>query len=44
MMGREKWDAWRGGKFEFSALSREQDDDVYGRMRTETPLKDLITE
>ncbi len=42
MMGAEKYKAWWAGKFEFSALSVEHDDDVYGRMWTEAPLKDLI--
>ena len=34
--------AWQDGKFEFGALSRQVDDTVFGHMRTETPLKDLV--
>jgi len=43
-MGNTKYDAWKGGKFEFSALSSTHEDEVYGTMRGETPLKDLIGE
>ena len=39
-----KWQAWKDGKFEFSALSSTHDDPVYGQMRTETPLRDLLGE
>ena len=42
MMGPGKYQAWQEGKFEFSALSTQRPDEVYGQMRTETPLKDLI--
>lgn len=42
IMGEGKWEAWNDGKFDFSALSQEHADDVYGNMRSETPLKDLI--
>ncbi len=41
-MGDAKYDAWKDGKFEFSTLSKQHDDDVYGTMRGETPLKELI--
>lgn len=41
-MGANKWQAWNDGQFEFSALSTFYDDDVFGTMRTETPLKDLV--
>jgi len=41
-MGNGKWEAWNNGKFEFGALSREYENDVFGLMRGETPLKDLI--
>lgn len=44
MMGASKWQAFKDGKFSFGALSREGPDDVYGLMRTETPLKDLVPE
>jgi hypothetical protein len=42
MMGASKWEAWREGKFEFSALSANKTDRVYGEMRTEQSLKALI--
>ena len=42
MMGSGKYQAWQEGKFEFGALSTQRPDEVYGQMRTETPLKDLI--
>lgn len=38
----EKWQAWKDGKFSFDQLSKEVDDQVYGKMRVESPLKDLI--
>ena len=41
-MGRGKFDAWQAGKFEFSALSTQKPDDVYGQMRVEAVLKDLL--
>ena len=44
MMGNEKFEAWKSGKFEFGQLSSTHTDDVYGEMRGETPLKDLIGE
>ena len=44
MMGAGKYDAWKAGKFEFSQLSKETDNDVFGKMRGETPLKDLVKE
>jgi hypothetical protein len=44
MMGNDKFDAWKEGKFEFGNLSSTHTDDVYGEMRGETPLKDLIGE
>lgn len=44
MMGKDKFDAWKEGKFEFGQLSSTHTDDVYGEMRGETPLKDLIGE
>lgn len=42
MMGAGKFEAYNAGEFEFSQLSKEQENDVYGKMRTETPLKDLV--
>jgi SPP1 gp7 family putative phage head morphogenesis protein len=41
ILGVGKYDAWKAGKFELSQLSRETENDVYGLMRTVTPLKDL---
>jgi hypothetical protein len=42
-MGPGKHDAWKAGKFKFGDLSSLADPDpVYGRMRVETPLKDLL--
>jgi hypothetical protein len=43
-MGATKFEAWKEGKFEFGNLSSTHTDDVYGEMRGETPLKDLIGE
>lgn len=42
MMGTGKFEAWQKKQFSFEQLSREVENDVYGKMRTETPLKDLI--
>lgn len=44
MMGQGKFDAWKAGQFTFDKLSREVENDVYGAMRHETPLKDLVNE
>lgn len=41
-MGRARWEAWQAGRFEFSKLSRERADDVYGQMRSEASLKELV--
>lgn len=43
-MGGKKYQAWKDGKFDFSQLSHEQENDVYGMMRTEASLKQLIGE
>ena len=42
MMGPGKYEAWKDGKFDISQLSRQNPDDVYGHMRGEVPLKDLV--
>ena len=42
MMGQEKHGAWKDGKFEFSQLSAQGPNDVYGTMRTEASLVSLI--
>lgn len=44
IFGDSKFEAWKDGKFEFSALSTTHQDDVYGQMRSETPLQDLVKE
>ena len=44
MMGQGKFDAWKAGQFTFDKLSREVENDIYGLMRSETPLKDLVNE
>jgi hypothetical protein len=41
-MGDTKWQAWQDGKFEFSALSRDYENDVFGTMKGETSLRDLL--
>jgi hypothetical protein len=43
LMGREFFDAWKGGQFSFSDLATKREDAVYGQMTTATPLKDLIS-
>lgn len=42
MMGNGKHGAYKDGEFEFSQLSKQSENAVYGTMRTETPLIDLI--
>jgi hypothetical protein len=42
MMGQEKHAHYKAGDFEFDKLSKQVANDVYGMMRTEAPLKDLI--
>jgi hypothetical protein len=43
MMGKGKYEAWKGGKFGFSQLTTDSKPDrVYGVMKVETPLKDLL--
>jgi len=42
LMGDGRWDAWKGGKFDFADLSAVHDDDVYGQMRTEATLEALL--
>jgi SPP1 gp7 family putative phage head morphogenesis protein len=42
ILGKGKYEAWINNKFEFAQLTREYSDDVYGIMRGETPLKELI--
>lgn len=42
MMG-GKWDAWHDGKFDFGQLSTISHSDVFGDMRGEISLKDLLS-
>lgn len=44
LMGDGRYEAWKEDKFTLDALSRQHDDDVYGSMRTEASLKELIGE
>jgi len=41
MMGAGRFEAWKDGAFDFSALTQPYQDDVYGEMRREASLKDL---
>jgi len=42
ILGPGKYDAWKEGKFEFGQLAKHTDDVAFGKMWTETPLKDLV--
>jgi len=42
LMGDSKYEAYKADLFAFDALSNQQDHDIYGTMRTETSLKDLV--
>lgn len=42
MMGQGAFEAWSAGRFDLSQLSHQVEDDVYGVIRTVTPLKDLV--
>jgi hypothetical protein len=42
LMGPEKYIAWKGGAFDFSALAGKHNDSVYGDMTIETPLWELL--
>lgn len=42
ILGKGKYQAWVDKKFTFSQLTKEHDDQVYGMMRTEASLKDLL--
>jgi hypothetical protein len=44
MMGTAKWDAYKANKFDFNKLSLDKHNDVFGDMKTEASLKDLIHE
>ena len=43
-MGADKYEAWKDDKFSFSDLSKQGHDDVYGTMRTEASLSELLGE
>jgi len=42
LMGSMKWQAWKEGKFSFMQLSHEQENEVYGPMRSVASLKQLL--
>jgi hypothetical protein len=44
ILGKGAFEAYQGGKFDFSQLSTVHNDDVYGEMRVVPSLKDLIGE
>jgi hypothetical protein len=43
-MGDGKFEAWQDGKFEFSQLSKQTENDIYGSMRVVSSLSDLLGE
>lgn len=44
MMGNAKFEAWRDGKIKINQLSHEQEDEIWGVIRTEVSLKSLMNE
>jgi SPP1 gp7 family putative phage head morphogenesis protein len=42
LLGPGKYDAWKAGKFDLSQLPTEHIDDIYGPMRVEQTLKELL--
>ena len=44
MMGNSKYEAWKRGKFKLDQLTTESVDSVWGDIRVETPLKDIVIE
>lgn len=44
ILGPGKLEAWQAGKFDFAQLSTETTDATWGVVRTETPLKDLVSD
>jgi SPP1 gp7 family putative phage head morphogenesis protein len=42
ILGADKYAAWKDGKFDFAKLATHSEDAVFGKMYTETPLKDLV--
>jgi len=41
-VGKGKYQAWKDGKFTFSALTTTYEDSVYGTMWREASLKELV--
>ena len=41
-LGADKWQAWQDGAFSFDQLATQHADSVYGHMRSETPLWELL--
>lgn len=44
ILGKGKWEAWSGGKFAFTDIPKQTDDEVYGSMRVAKSLKELVPE
>jgi hypothetical protein len=44
LLGASKWSAWREGRFQFADISGVSKDPVYGDMKVERSLKDLLGE
>lgn len=44
ILGASKWDAWKNGKFDLAEVSGVKADPVYGDMRVEKSLKELLPE
>jgi hypothetical protein len=42
IMGDTKWEAWNAGQFQFSDMVKDTPNDVYGNMKTVTPLNELL--
>jgi len=42
MMGKGRYEAWAAGKFDLSKITNIYEDDIYGRMRRESTLKELL--
>jgi hypothetical protein len=42
MMGNARYEAWQAGKFDLDKLTGTYEDGVFGEMRREVPLKELI--
>lgn len=44
MMGNGRFEAWKAGEFELGQLTKNSTDAVWGEIRVETPLKELVTQ